>query len=689
MPSYSITRPSRQEDYARFSPNTPIVIDNGGSSFRIGWAGESDPRVTFRNVVQRPRHKATGETVTIVGDHDPSLMKYFDCTRTSFRSPFDNNVVYQFEIMEYVLDYGFERLGANLQVDHPILMTECICNPLSSRSKMAELLFETYGVPSIAFGVDAVFSYKLNQQFGRCNEDGLAICSGFSASHVIPIVKGEPVTEACCRTNIGGYHVTNYLKQLLSLKYPYHMSSITWEKAEELKMEHCYVAMDFASELQLFQKGNEETKEKTRCWQLPWVPPTQGDVPSEEELARRAALKEKQGQRLRDMAAARKSIRITELENELNGLEDLLQQLDEVEEPEVSSILSGTKFFSRQEIESAILRVTQSLRKAKGEPSEPEEKNDSSLSEKYPLVSVPDELLSPEQLKEKKRQIFLKTTSEGRLLAKRKRFEEESLREKQNQLDEEKRLENPELYLEQLHDRYRELSEKVELRKRVKTNGNQNLSGGVGRGERLSAAQKERMRLLTSAAFDRGKVLMERIDKSADIKLQVDIDPNFVPKSDLVPPQATPEFSKFRPQSLEDFKIVLGVERFRCPEVLFQPNMIGIDQAGLDEMAGISLRRLDRVDDPIKDDITKSILVTGGSALLPGLLPRLEAGIRQIRPYLSPLTVVRACDPILDAWRGASIYANSPQFSLQTLSMQDYYEKGESLLWQYQIKYTI
>lgn len=46
--------------------------------------------------------KNAGETVTIVGDHDPSLMKYFDCTRTSFRSPFDNNVVYQFEIMEYV-----------------------------------------------------------------------------------------------------------------------------------------------------------------------------------------------------------------------------------------------------------------------------------------------------------------------------------------------------------------------------------------------------------------------------------------------------------------------------------------------------------------------------------------------------------------------------------------------------------
>lgn len=43
-----------------------------------------------------------GETVTIVGDHDPTLLKYFDCTRSGPRSAFDSNVVYQFEIMEYV-----------------------------------------------------------------------------------------------------------------------------------------------------------------------------------------------------------------------------------------------------------------------------------------------------------------------------------------------------------------------------------------------------------------------------------------------------------------------------------------------------------------------------------------------------------------------------------------------------------
>ncbi|XP_008777311.1 actin-related protein 5 isoform X2 [Phoenix dactylifera] len=602
------------------------------------------------------------------------------------------------------------------------MMTECVCNPISSRSKMAELLFETYGVPSIAFGVDAAFSYKFNQQHGICTEDGLAVCAGVTTSHVIPFIKGEPVLEACCRTNIGGYHVTDYLRQLLSLKYPYHMSSITWEKAEELKMEHCYVALDYASELEIFQKGKKEAEEKTRSWQLPWVPPPQEEAPSEEELARKAALKEKQGQRLRDMAAAKRSIRITELENELHGLKDLLQQLDQAEETEISSILSKTGYDSRQEIESATQKITQSLRKAKGEQNETEERIDASLAEKYPLTNVPDDMLTPEQLKEKRKQMFLKTTSEGRLRAKQKRFEEESMREKQNQQEEEKRLENPELYLEQLHSRFRELTEKVEQRKRLKTNGartngNQNLSGGVGRGERLNAAQKERMRLLTTAAFDRGKgedtfgardedwQLYKLMSKDNDdeengqeedeaelarvtSRLQ-DIDPTFVAKSDTVPLQGTPELPRFRPLTAEDFQIVIGVERFRCPEILFQPNMVGVDQAGLDEMAGVSFRRLSTVDDAVKDRISNSVLVTGGSSLFPGLVPRLEAGIRQIRPYLSPLKVVRASDPILDAWRGAATYAASLQFATQTFSMQDYYEKGEGWLRQHHIQYTL
>ncbi|KAM0027648.1 putative Actin family, ATPase, nucleotide binding domain-containing protein [Helianthus debilis subsp. tardiflorus] len=68
-----------------------------------------------------------------------------------------------------------------------------------------------------------LFSYKYNQKLGICDRDGLAICSGFTTSHVIQFINGEPVYEASCRTNVGGYHVADYLQQLPSVKYLYHM----------------------------------------------------------------------------------------------------------------------------------------------------------------------------------------------------------------------------------------------------------------------------------------------------------------------------------------------------------------------------------------------------------------------------------------------------------------------------------
>ena len=118
------------------------------------------------------------------------------------------------------------------------------------------------------------------------------------------------------------------------------------------------------------------------------------EPPSEEELARKAALKERQGQRLRAMAELKRSSRINDLENQLCGLKFLLQQLEQVEEDEIPSFLRDTGYNSKQEIESSVVQTTQSLRKAKGEPkAEPEEKSD----EKYPLLDIPDKDLTPEQ----------------------------------------------------------------------------------------------------------------------------------------------------------------------------------------------------------------------------------------------------------------------------------------------------
>lgn len=102
------------------------------------------------------------------------------------------------------------------------------------------------------------------------------------------------------------------------------------------------------------------------------------------------------------MAEAKRSSRINELENQLHGLEFLLQQLGQVQEEDIPSFLSETGYASKQEIELTLTKVTQSLRKAKGEPkpeqAENEEKADSCTSDKYPLINVPDNMLTPDQV---------------------------------------------------------------------------------------------------------------------------------------------------------------------------------------------------------------------------------------------------------------------------------------------------
>ena len=74
----------------------------------------------------------------------------------------------------------------------------------------------------------------------------------------------------------------------------------------------------------MVQKGGPDAEAKTRYWQLP-LPPVQKPEQSEEELARKAAIKEKQGQRLREMANAKRESKIADLEANVQGLEYLLQ----------------------------------------------------------------------------------------------------------------------------------------------------------------------------------------------------------------------------------------------------------------------------------------------------------------------------------------------------------------------------
>ena len=62
--------------------------------------------------------------------------------------------------------------------------------------------------------------------------------------------------------------------------------------------------------------------------------------------------------------------------------------------------------------------------------------------------------------------------------------------------------------------------------------------------------------------------------------------------------------------------ITVGNERFRCPEVLFQPSFIGMESAGIHESIYNAIMKSD-VD--IRADFYGNICLAGGTSMFPGM----------------------------------------------------------------------
>ncbi|KAF6152839.1 hypothetical protein GIB67_025857, partial [Kingdonia uniflora] len=75
--------------------------------------------------------------------------------------------------------------------------------------------------------------------------------------------------------------------------------------------------------------------------------------------------------------------------------------------------------------------------------------------------------------------------------------------------------------------------------------------------------------------------------------------------------------------------------------------MIGVDQAGLDEMCGISIRRLSSKNHTLEEKMTSSLLMTDRSCLFPGMAERLEYEIRKIHHFGASIKCLELLIPFL------------------------------------------
>merc|ERR1711988_2058847 len=75
--------------------------------------------------------------------------------------------------------------------------------------------------------------------------------------------------------------------------------------------------------------------------------------------------------------------------------------------------------------------------------------------------------------------------------------------------------------------------------------------------------------------------------------------------------------------------ITVGNERFRCPEALFQPSLLGMEAVGAHEQVYNSIMKCD-VD--IRRDLYGNIVMSGGTTMYPGIADRVQKEVSALAP---------------------------------------------------------
>ncbi|XP_073048930.1 actin-2-like [Primulina eburnea] len=123
--------------------------------------------------------------------------------------------------------------------------------------------------------------------------------------------------------------------------------------------------------------------------------------------------------------------------------------------------------------------------------------------------------------------------------------------------------------------------------------------------------------------------------------------------------------------------ITVGAERFRCPEVLFQPSLIGMEASGIHKTTYDSIIKSD-ID--IRKDLYGNIVLSGGSTMFPGITDRMSKEINALAPAGMKIKVVAPPERKYSVWIGGSILASLSTFQKMWITKDEYDESGAAIV---------
>jgi len=123
--------------------------------------------------------------------------------------------------------------------------------------------------------------------------------------------------------------------------------------------------------------------------------------------------------------------------------------------------------------------------------------------------------------------------------------------------------------------------------------------------------------------------------------------------------------------------ITIGNERFRCPEVLFNPSMIGMESVGIHEALCNCVKSCD-ID--IRKDLFSNIILSGGTTMYAGIADRVQKEVTDASAPTLKIKVIAPPERKYSIWIGGSIVTSLSTFQTMWVTKEEYEESGAAII---------